>query len=241
MNSTILTIKVSTSDPGYLEWKNRKNKGVPKQSEIIVPEPITVIKNDKTNYSMTADGRQLMNVKLSDGLLMIYQPFGTEKKAVIIDEMFNKKYDNIAKKRCGWCTLNFTHLPVPLPYNVQKKNTRIQKIPGAPERSVITEDSFVCRGCYCSFNCAMAQAEISDESEKMTIKELLYSIYRMTSGDVKGTITPSPPKELLEDYGGILSEEDYIKLIGTKNNFTITYPHIVCVGSRVVRVKIYEQ
>jgi hypothetical protein len=154
--------------------------------------------------------------------------------------MYCDKYNDVTAKKCGWCTLSFTHYPTVIPYNVQKKNTRIQQVHNAPTKPILRDDAFVCKGCYCSFNCAMAQICDSLDTDKARQKELLYTLFRLSGYSNDDIIIPSPDKELMIDYGGILSCEEYTALIGSKNKFQLTYPHIICIGARIARVKIYS-
>ena len=243
----LVTIKVSLEDEKYINWKNNKTvktkqpiENENKIAESAMPSKLPNLKNNDEPY--VQDSRKLFRPEtMSEGLLQLHQPFGSAKTYSVIDQMYFDKYDNITTKKCNWCTLSFTHYPTVIPYNVQRRNARIQQISNAPSKQILKEDSYVCKGCYCSFNCAMAQICESTDTDKARQKELLYALYRLSGHSPDETIVPSPSKELMIDYGGILTEDDFKTLIGAKNRFQMTYPHIICIGARISRVKIYAQ
>jgi hypothetical protein len=263
---SLVTIKVSLNDEKYINWKNAKydkqskNQGTFQAEHVEQAEQNSITAGTGGTGSTKVNNRssKIPNVKInddtsicdmkklfkpetmSDGMLQLYQPFGCAKILNVIDQMYCDKYNNITKKKCGWCTLSFTHYPAVIPYNIQKKNTRIQRINNAPLKPILNDDAFVCKGCFCSFNCAMAEICHGSDIDKTRQKELLYTLYRLSGYNLEDEITPSPPKELMIDYGGILSEDEYIALIGSKNKFELTYPHIICIGARIARVKIYS-
>jgi len=231
-SSNVIHLKIKFDNKKYVDWKISKGliSNIPDEKSQPVKQPSQTSQPKGYQKSVI-----LTNNSDTDNLRILTQPFGAGKKFDKIDMWYNDKYpDDNSTKRCGWCTLTFTHKPSVIPYNFQKKNTRIQS-------TKVQDDAYIVKGCYCTFNCAMAQIIHDNSFDKYKSIELLYSMFRTcNSKEITDTICPSPPKELLIDYGGILTDDEYRELIGDKAEYLVGHPHIVCVGSRISRVKIYE-
>lgn len=90
---------------------------------------------------------------------------------------------------CWWCTLEFDNMPCFI-----------------PERYI--SNKYYVFGCFCTYNCALAYI-IKDDEYKLSnrialIKKLYAEIY-----ETDEPLYPSPPKELLKKFGGLLSIEEY--------------------------------
>jgi hypothetical protein len=236
-SSNVIHFKIKFDNKKYVEWKISKGLMPNEQSPTEQIQNVSTVQQNHNNPQQKSYQKSIIfsNNADTDNLRILTQPFGASKKFDKIDLWYNQKYpDATDTKRCGWCTLSFTHKPTVIPYNFQKKNTRIQSIK-------VQEDSYIVKGCFCTFNCALAQIINENSFDKYKCIELLYSMFRTcNSKEITDTICPSPPKELLIDYGGILTDDEYRSLIGDKAEYLVEYPHIVCVGSRISRVKIYE-
>jgi len=113
--------------------------------------------------------------------------------------------------RCWHCTLHFDTVPCGLPTDCDGEKFK------------------VC-GCFCSFNCMVAYNQKSRNSHKWEISSLINQMYKKIFKESKN-ILPTPDYELLEEYGGKLSREDYRKCI---KNGIVTYelllPPIINIG-----------
>jgi len=84
-----------------------------------------------------------------------------------------------------------------------------------PEKRI--KNTFHGFGSFCSLNCAMAyNFDKKDEKvwERCSLLHQLKDNLKMTEGE----ISVAPPKEVLIDYGGELSREEYESLLLTVNN-----------------------
>lgn len=104
----------------------------------------------------------------------------------------DRDYPRTTDIRCWWCTYNFTTVPCGIPFNY-------------------IEGHYEVYGCFCSFNCALAylnQGKFDKKNEKLAY---LYLMYRKIFGK-EPIINPSPPKEILTEYGGNMTIEEYREL-----------------------------
>ena len=110
-------------------------------------------------------------------------------------KLFNLNKDNkcnIGEKTkiaCWWCTYNFDNFPCFIP---EKYN----------------DGKFYVFGNFCSYNCALAYI-LKDDDYKVAnrvslIKRLYSELYETTE-----PLFPSPPKELLNKFGGPMTLEEY--------------------------------
>lgn len=114
--------------------------------------------------------------------------------------------------RCWFCTLNFDTVPCALPHKKMGK-------------------TFYVYGCFCSFNCALAYCLKSKNTNKYEIISLLNLLYTEMFGEIK-KIIPAPEKELLEEYGGNLTREQYRqKLENSVTQLNYILPPIIGIGS----------
>jgi hypothetical protein len=110
--------------------------------------------------------------------------------------------------RCWWDTFPFQTLPCFLPEFYHKQ-------------------SYYIRGCFCSFNCALAyNLYYLNDGKIHERKALVYKLYRELCGLTLNDdiiIKEAPPRELLKDYGGKLSIEDFRKKFTLLNRDYIVY------------------
>nr|QFG73976.1 MAG: hypothetical protein [Megaviridae environmental sample] len=131
-----------------------------------------------------------------------------------ISHMDNLENPNNIK--CWWCCHDFDNIPIYLP---QSK----------------TGMTFHVWGNFCSFNCACAYNHDMKDSHVWTRHHLLNQMCNLcTCDDQKTKITPSPPKEMLNDFGGNMDivEFRHESIILEKTNI-IFLPPIKPIGSHV--------
>lgn len=110
--------------------------------------------------------------------------------------------------KCWWDCHEFTNLPCFLPEFYHK-------------------DKYYVRGCFCSFNCALAyNLYYLKDSKIHQRKSLIYRLYRelygMTFEDIVD-IKEAPLRELLEDFGGTMSITTFRRRFYTTNKEYIVY------------------
>ena len=126
------------------------------------------------------------------------------------DSNTKMKLPDKTHQHCLWCSCSFNSTPIPLP---------ISKI----------DNKFYVRGCFCSFNCALAYNFDKNFSNKWEYSALLHLLYK-TIHKKYVKILPAPSKELLKIYGGPLSISEYRNnLITNDSSYNIIYPPIVSV------------
>ena len=98
--------------------------------------------------------------------------------------------------KCWWDTNSFTNLPCFLP-------------------ELFHNDTYHVRGCFCSFNCALAyNLYYIKDSKVHHRKSLVYKLYRELYGlsaDDIVDIREAPPKEILDDFGGEMTIKTFRK------------------------------
>lgn len=103
-----------------------------------------------------------------------------------------KEHTDIA---CWWCSHNFEGIPCFIPNKYENEVYHIF-------------------GCFCSFNCAVAYNMKMDDykiwSRYSLIKKIWNDINDSNNNSIE-EINPSPPKEILEKFGGYLTIDEYRK------------------------------
>jgi hypothetical protein len=117
----------------------------------------------------------------------------------IVQYVSNTANPMISKKflRCWWCTLATGPTPIGCPLALSLTN-------GVKTYSTI--------GIFCSFNCAKAYAEDrekTDYSFKNSCNLLAQMLCDEKDRFSPVTITPAPDKNLLLEYGGHMTEDQY--------------------------------
>lgn len=101
-----------------------------------------------------------------------------------------KFYSSKTKLACLWCTETFKNPPFPVALSFGCK-----KYTG--------EYWFKVRGHYCSPSCSMAAAGVDHRSATRFMFKKVYSLsYRREGTDEIQEITPAPPREALQKFGG---------------------------------------
>lgn len=123
--------------------------------------------------------------------------------------------------KCWWCSYNFDNVPCSIPFNY-------------------IDSKFEVFGCFCSFNCALGyiiDSNIDKKDEKISLLHLLYrKIYNKNDH-----FEPAPKKEILVDYGGNLTIEQYREMCSAKQiTQDIVLPPIVGVKAQIDTRNIQE-
>lgn len=78
---------------------------------------------------------------------------------------------------------------------------------GLPEK--FYNDKFYVFGNFCSFNCAMKYNYDLDDHKVWDRSSLLYQMYTMMYDNPNDTIVPAPPREMLKEFGGKFTTEEF--------------------------------
>lgn len=115
--------------------------------------------------------------------------------------------------KCWWCTLAAGPNPIGCPLVVS------------------ADETYSTTGIFCSFNCAKAYAEDREkiDSSFKNSRNLLARMACIEKGRISPiTITPAPDKNLLLEYGGYMTEDQYRscfnKLTYTKKGVVKMFP-----------------
>lgn len=128
--------------------------------------------------------------------------------------------------KCWWDCCRFSGLPCYLPES-------------------FSEDTYYVIGCFCSFNCMLAYNLYYLKDTKIYYrKSLIYKLYRQVYGlnyDINVTIKEALPRELLVDFGGNMSIEEYRQNFDLLNKEYVAYaPPIIpintCIEEKTVNV-----
>jgi hypothetical protein len=183
--------KKNLSSSEQQESDEISDKDIPKSNDNYIKQLILTVKKLKEE-----------NDELKKYLNDITPMYFTEVKVYPIDlKLFdvnqNKLIPTKTNLRCWWCTYPFDNLPTYLPEKY-------------------SDSKFHVSGCFCSFNCAGAyNLSLGDDKiwERYSLLKLLY--YMINKENISSIndidINISPPKELLEEYGGNMKIEEYRK------------------------------
>lgn len=159
----------------------------------------------ETNYENNCETKIQNSLKTSDNNVKIIN--------TNIEFYNNKNYNKLPIKthqHCLWCSHSFNTSPIGLPVS---RN----------------ENKFYVKGCFCSFNCALAYNFDKNYSNKWEYSALLHMLYKLIYNKYT-RIIPAPSKELLNIYGGSLSIEEYREnLITNDKTYNLLHPPIVSV------------
>lgn len=119
-------------------------------------------------------------------------------KNKVNDIVYNIKYNEEQLKHvsddlcCWWCCHTFEGQPL-----------------GCPIKYIDTTNTFVCRGIFCGFSCAMSYGSKEKGNYNTSLLNLLYR----NTYEIKWTqpvnICKAGPKEVLKKFGGPLDIKDY--------------------------------
>ena len=199
--------------PRRKKIKSEDVKGFEEEEEsLIVHLPIKV-KDDKKCDSMELLKLKKENKELKDKLSNILAANLNKVKVI--------KNTNISSDiKCWWCDGCCG----------ESGNNRII----LPEKRI--NKSFYGNGNFCSFNCAMA-FNLEKQDEKVWERcSLLYQLRENITDNSDTKINPAPPKEVLKEYGGELSRDEYNNLL-----FSIDYSFIKLLPPMISSTILIEQ
>jgi len=168
------------------------------------------------------------NEELKKYMTEITPMYYTEIKTMPMDlNLFDINNDKITPKKtnlcCWWCTYNFDCIPTYLP-------------------DKYSNNKFYVMGCFCSFNCACAyNLNMNDNkiNERYTLLKQLY--YFINKDNIRNyndiNINPSPPREILEKFGGKFTIDQYrknAKILGKE--YHILYPPFIPLSMAVEEI-----
>jgi len=130
-----------------------------------------------------------------------------------------KQWPSKTNIKCWNCTRNFDTVPIGIPYKIHN-------------------NIYYVKGCFCSFPCAYTYNHYYEEENKWNQESLLYKLFRDCG--YFGKMNYAPPKEILIDYGGNITDEEYDKLLlmGQKITINVKMPPIVSLSPKYQLIHI---
>ena len=112
--------------------------------------------------------------------------------SVLKDFDKNKSWPEKTNIKCWWCCHNFDDTPVGVPIKIY-------------------DNIFYLKGCFCSFNCCLSYVNDNKNMYKYdSIYPLIKSLRaKLTKKHLNDPLTPAPPRECLDIFGGELSIEEF--------------------------------
>ena len=112
--------------------------------------------------------------------------------SVLKDFDKNKSWPEKTNIKCWWCCHNFDNTPVGVPIKIY-------------------DNIFYLKGCFCSFNCCLSYVNDNKNMYKYdSIYPLIKSLRaKLTKKHLNDPLTPAPPRECLDIFGGELSIEEF--------------------------------
>ena len=130
-----------------------------------------------------------------------------------------EEYCNV---KCWYCRNSFKEPPVRLPENYFK-------------------GKFICTGNFCSYNCAMSY-NIDLNDEKTSIRNSLINLLYQKTYNENELIKPSPSWQVLKDYGGILSIEEFRNNLKTNTEeYVYLHPPLISSVSQISKQSNYKK
>jgi hypothetical protein len=122
--------------------------------------------------------------------------------------------------KCYHCTYNFDTMPCAIPYRYSKK-------------------IYYVYGCFCSFECAYKYLLNNKIHKKQEVISLLHSLKKHFYNHEKTEpIVPAPNKEVLIDYGGNITIDEFRENnISKENQYNICIPPLVPINHIVETIK----
>ena len=123
--------------------------------------------------------------------------------------------------RCWWCTYPFDTIPCGIPFSYDPVSTMYKVF-----------------GCFWGFNCAFGYLLGHIDDKKWEKVSLLHLLYKDVHGKFEH-IGPAFPKEVLVDYGGVMSIEEFkTESSAQKVSCGLVIPPIVSVDPQIERRNI---
>lgn len=143
-----------------------------------------------------------------------------DKKSTLESELIQLKKENkeLKEKISNMMLDNLKKVTV-IKNNTNCNNIKCWWCDGHSDNSIILpdkkiKDSFYGLGSFCSFNCALSY-NFEKRDEKVWERcSLLYQLKdKINDPDMNEKIIPAPPKEILKEFGGELTREEYNQLL----------------------------
>jgi hypothetical protein len=139
----------------------------------------------------------------------------------LLPELYSSKsWPEKTNIHCWWCCYSFNSIPIPLP----RKTNNIKSL-NPNDKDV---ENFEVKGCFCSFNCALAYSNTYDyKNLQYLVLYFFKRIYKLNNPSYSKefirnfSIKPAPPKEILEKFGGSVSILEYRKSFDNSTNYRI--------------------
>lgn len=198
--SLILELRISEPDRKKYEILGKTSQ---QHSKIEQSSPNKLIEYNK-NFDKF---KSVKNPKQSDDNSFIYSSNNVDLQNITdTPGFFDKK--NV---KCAWCSLNIQDKPFPIPFKY------------------FNDKFYIYSNIYfCTPNCALSYNLSGKMMNKWEISGFIHHFYSLISGKKIDKIFPSPPKEIMIDYGGHLSSSEYQDIINqNKITFIINLPPIV--------------
>lgn len=160
-------------------------------------------------------------LKEQDFLLTIKEKEPRRSTKVIYDNLQEIIDSQPTNLQCWHCTLSFPGNPFFLPLR-SLHPTRFK--PGRLDTM----------GCFCSVSCSLAYAKERHLHKQTSLLQQLYPLDKLH---------PSPPKEVLQRYGGPLSDDEYrdaLKSLGTLRIFITRSPEVHIIEQTIVETRGQE-
>jgi hypothetical protein len=134
--------------------------------------------------------------------------------------MLQFSYENVHRQwptktayKCFWCCHSFDTRPCFIPWK------RVDNI-------------FHVHGNFCSFNCAVSYNNNESSCNWSYKTELLHYLYRLIYNN-KDEIKPAPSKEVLLDFGGNVSIQEFRSNFTNDVNYELIFPPIISTISQI--------
>jgi hypothetical protein len=139
-------------------------------------------------------------------------PFDRIEKQFTTMENWIKK-TNI---KCWSCDCNFHNIPIFIPSSIERSDV-VGQLTGSMDTL----------GNFCSWNCASLYINMNFISnEKWERHELLKLLYKIFTGNDINEIVQSPPKTIMKQYGGKITQQEYQNiLIKLNDSYEISIQH----------------
>ena len=163
-----------------------------------------------------------LNFSIEDEKNKLYKSFSTEKSQISKINIKKKAWVHATDKRCWWCTYKFDSTPCAIPMSYNQNN------------------EYTLYGCFCSFNCTKSyilNCNLDKQTEKISLlQQMFFEIYE--SNEI---IIPAPPKEILMDYGGQYTIQEFREMSGNqKIIYRISIPPFNSIEPYIEKRNIYD-
>jgi hypothetical protein len=128
-------------------------------------------------------------------------------------ENTHKQWPTKTAYKCYWCCHSFDTRPYFIPTKYQ-------------------DSIFHVYGNFCSFNCALAYNNDRQESNWTFNAELLHFLYRKIYG-TNDEIKIAPPREVLEDFGGNISIDEFRNNFSNNKEYAVLHPPVISMISQI--------